>query len=115
MDADHPAQGERWSSGQETMDFDQVDALEKALAEPDSDIEISDLPPQAVEVKVEYQTQAKHDGEATGRTPAPQLKKQRNEDYDLNNSPRQEGLYGSAVAPGDWQPSIPAVVEDEEM
>eukprot|EP00959_Pyramimonas_sp_CCMP1952_P378499 7928892-Pyramimonas_sp.AAC.1 len=49
MDADHPVQDERWSPGQETVDFDHVDALEKAFAEPDSDNEISDLPPQAVE------------------------------------------------------------------
>eukprot|EP00959_Pyramimonas_sp_CCMP1952_P177879 3717699-Pyramimonas_sp.AAC.1 len=115
MDADHPARGERWSPGQNTMDFDQMDALEQAFAEPDSDVEISDLTPQAVEVEIEHQSQANHDREATGRTPAPQLKKQRNEDYDLTDSPLQEGLYRSAVAPGDWQPSIPAVVEDEEM
>eukprot|EP00959_Pyramimonas_sp_CCMP1952_P284798 5954005-Pyramimonas_sp.AAC.1 len=29
-------------------------------------------------------TQTKHERESTGRTPAPHLKKQRNEDYELN-------------------------------
>eukprot|EP00959_Pyramimonas_sp_CCMP1952_P438174 9173212-Pyramimonas_sp.AAC.1 len=74
MDADYPAQGERWSR-------------------EDSDVDIGDLTPQAVEVEIEHQYQAKHDRGPTGRTPAPQLKKQRNEDYDLNDSPLQEGFY----------------------
>eukprot|EP00959_Pyramimonas_sp_CCMP1952_P134050 2804153-Pyramimonas_sp.AAC.1 len=92
MEADHPAQGERWS--------------------PDgSDEDASDLTPQADKAE----TQAKHDRGSTGRTPAPQLQKQRNEDYDLNDSPLKEGFYRPAVASGDWQPSMPAVVEDEEM
>eukprot|EP00959_Pyramimonas_sp_CCMP1952_P303068 6341615-Pyramimonas_sp.AAC.1 len=60
-------------------------------------------------------TQAKHGREIIGRTPAPQFKKQRNEDYDLNGSPLQEGFHRTAVATGDWQPSIPVVVEDHEM
>eukprot|EP00959_Pyramimonas_sp_CCMP1952_P413831 8670929-Pyramimonas_sp.AAC.1 len=115
FDADHPVQDERWSPGQDTIDYDHVDALGKAFAMPDSDIEISDLTPQAVEVEMEYQTQAKHDREITGRTPAPQLKKQRNDDYDLNDSPLQEGFHRTAVAAGDWQPSTPVVVEDDEM
>eukprot|EP00959_Pyramimonas_sp_CCMP1952_P284734 5952556-Pyramimonas_sp.AAC.1 len=89
MDAEHPAQGERWP--------------------PDgSGADTSDLTPQAVKADIEHQSQAKHDRGPTGRTPAPQLKKQRNEDYGLNDSPLQEGLYRSAVASGDWQPSIPA-------
>eukprot|EP00959_Pyramimonas_sp_CCMP1952_P107835 2254880-Pyramimonas_sp.AAC.1 len=67
MDADRPAQGERWS--------------------PDgSDEDTSNLTAQADRTE----TQAKHDRESTGRTPAPQLKKQRNEDYDLNDSPLKE-------------------------
>eukprot|EP00959_Pyramimonas_sp_CCMP1952_P366653 7678910-Pyramimonas_sp.AAC.1 len=92
MEADHPAQGERWSpdeSGEDT----------------------SELTPQADRTE----TQAKRDRESTGRTPAPQLKKQRNEDYGLTDSPLKEGFYRPAVASGDWQPSMPAVVEDEEM
>eukprot|EP00959_Pyramimonas_sp_CCMP1952_P056694 1184192-Pyramimonas_sp.AAC.1 len=71
MDTDHPAQGERWS--------------------PDgSDVDASDLTPQAVKADIEHQSQAKHDGEPTGRTPAPQPKKQRNEDYDLRITMRNE-------------------------
>eukprot|EP00959_Pyramimonas_sp_CCMP1952_P340223 7125888-Pyramimonas_sp.AAC.1 len=96
MDADHPVQGERWS--------------------PDgSDEDATGLTPQADKAETDYQSQAKHDRESTGRTPAPQLKKQRNEDYDLNDSPLEEGFYRLAVASGDWQPSVPAAVEDEEM
>eukprot|EP00959_Pyramimonas_sp_CCMP1952_P178410 3729247-Pyramimonas_sp.AAC.1 len=89
MEEDHPAQGERWSPGG-----------------PDEAASI--LTPQADRTE----TQAKHERESTGRTPAPQPKKQRNEDYDLNVSPRREGFYRTAVTSGDWQPSIPAVVED---
>eukprot|EP00959_Pyramimonas_sp_CCMP1952_P032747 686817-Pyramimonas_sp.AAC.1 len=74
------------------MDFDLMDAMEKAFAEPDPDVDISDLTPRVVEDEIDHQSQAKHDGGPTGRTPAPQLKKQRNEDYDLNDSPLQEGL-----------------------
>eukprot|EP00959_Pyramimonas_sp_CCMP1952_P205078 4288355-Pyramimonas_sp.AAC.1 len=103
IDEDHPVQDERWSPGQDTIDYDQVEALGEAFAIPDSDIEISDPTPQAVEVEVECQTQANHDQETAGRTPAPQLKKQRNEDYDLNDSPLQEGFHRTAVATGDWQ------------
>eukprot|EP00959_Pyramimonas_sp_CCMP1952_P059920 1251596-Pyramimonas_sp.AAC.1 len=33
----------------------------------------------------------------------------------LNDSPLKEGFYRPAVASGDWQPTMPAVVEDEEM
>eukprot|EP00959_Pyramimonas_sp_CCMP1952_P044403 927875-Pyramimonas_sp.AAC.1 len=50
--ADHPVQDERWSPGQDTIDYDHVEALGKALAEPDSDTEISDLPPQADEAEM---------------------------------------------------------------
>eukprot|EP00959_Pyramimonas_sp_CCMP1952_P155400 3251359-Pyramimonas_sp.AAC.1 len=60
------------------------------------------------------QLHVEHDRETTGRTPAPQHKKHRNEDYGLNVSPLQEGPYRAAVAPGDWQPSVPAVVEDDD-
>eukprot|EP00959_Pyramimonas_sp_CCMP1952_P225453 4714838-Pyramimonas_sp.AAC.1 len=61
MEQDLPAQGERWS--------------------PDgSDEDTSVLTPQADRTDA----QAKHERESTGRTPAPHLKKQRNEDYDLN-------------------------------
>eukprot|EP00959_Pyramimonas_sp_CCMP1952_P239036 4995640-Pyramimonas_sp.AAC.1 len=49
IDADHPVQDERWSPVQDTIDYDHVEALGKAFAIPDSDTEISDLPPQAVE------------------------------------------------------------------
>eukprot|EP00959_Pyramimonas_sp_CCMP1952_P217521 4549148-Pyramimonas_sp.AAC.1 len=38
-----------------------------------------------------------------------------NEDYDLNDSPLPEGFHRTAVAPGDWQPSMPIVVEDDEL
>eukprot|EP00959_Pyramimonas_sp_CCMP1952_P273597 5718676-Pyramimonas_sp.AAC.1 len=63
MDADHPAQGEKWP--------------------PDgSDEDTSDLVPQADKAEIDHQYQAKHDRGTTGRTPAPQLKRQRNEDYD---------------------------------
>eukprot|EP00959_Pyramimonas_sp_CCMP1952_P302995 6339767-Pyramimonas_sp.AAC.1 len=103
MDADHPVQDERCSPGQETIDCDQVEALGAAFAKPDSDIEISDLAPQAIEVEVECRTHAKHDREITGRTPAPQLKRQRNEDYDLDDFPFPDGFHRAAVAPGDWQ------------
>eukprot|EP00959_Pyramimonas_sp_CCMP1952_P015892 336063-Pyramimonas_sp.AAC.1 len=47
--ADHPAQDGRSSPGQETIDYDHLEALGKALVEPDSDTVISGLPPQAVE------------------------------------------------------------------
>eukprot|EP00959_Pyramimonas_sp_CCMP1952_P007307 153136-Pyramimonas_sp.AAC.1 len=57
----------------------------------------------------------KHEWESTGRTPAPNLKKQRNADYELNASPLKEGFFRNATASGEWQPTIPAVVEDEEM
>eukprot|EP00959_Pyramimonas_sp_CCMP1952_P403912 8463751-Pyramimonas_sp.AAC.1 len=40
---------------------------------------------------------------------------QRNEDYDLNDSRLKTGFYHPVVASGDWQPSVPAAVEDEEM
>eukprot|EP00959_Pyramimonas_sp_CCMP1952_P395636 8289668-Pyramimonas_sp.AAC.1 len=59
FDAGHPVQDERWSPGQDAIAYDRVGALGKAFAIPDSDIEISDLTPQAVEVETEYQTQAK--------------------------------------------------------
>eukprot|EP00959_Pyramimonas_sp_CCMP1952_P170750 3568254-Pyramimonas_sp.AAC.1 len=62
-----------------------------------------------------HQSHAQRDREITGRYPAPQLKKHRNEDYALNDSPLQEGFYRTAVATGDWQPSMSAVVEDDEM
>eukprot|EP00959_Pyramimonas_sp_CCMP1952_P230981 4828689-Pyramimonas_sp.AAC.1 len=87
MDADHPAQGERRS--------------------PDgSDEDTSDLTPQADKADIEHQSQAKHDRELTGRTPASQLKKQRDEDCDLNDSPLQEGFNRPAVASGDWRPPM---------
>eukprot|EP00959_Pyramimonas_sp_CCMP1952_P055033 1150021-Pyramimonas_sp.AAC.1 len=56
----------------------------------------------------------KHDRETTGRTPAPKHREHKNEDYDLNASPLQEGFDRTTVAPGDWQPSVPAVVEDDD-
>eukprot|EP00959_Pyramimonas_sp_CCMP1952_P289853 6062044-Pyramimonas_sp.AAC.1 len=91
MEEDLPAHGERWS--------------------PDGpDEEISILTPKADRTE----TQAKHERESTGRTPAPHLKKQRNEDYDLNVSPLKEGFLRPAVTSGDWQPSVPALVEDGE-
>eukprot|EP00959_Pyramimonas_sp_CCMP1952_P081801 1708630-Pyramimonas_sp.AAC.1 len=61
------------------------------------------------------QLHIKHGRGAAGRTPAPRHKKHRNEYSDLNASPLREGLYPTAVAPGDWQPSVPAVVEDDDM
>eukprot|EP00959_Pyramimonas_sp_CCMP1952_P199333 4169579-Pyramimonas_sp.AAC.1 len=57
----------------------------------------------------------KRERASTGRTPAPNLKKQRNEDYELNISPLKEGFFRNATTSGEWQPTIPAVVEDEEM
>eukprot|EP00959_Pyramimonas_sp_CCMP1952_P472937 9500877-Pyramimonas_sp.AAC.1 len=89
VEEDLPAQGERWS--------------------PDGSEE--DLTPQADRTEA----QAKHERESTGRTPAPRLKKQRNEEYGLNVSPLKEGFFRPAVTSGDWQPSIPAVLEDGEM
>eukprot|EP00959_Pyramimonas_sp_CCMP1952_P375333 7861134-Pyramimonas_sp.AAC.1 len=59
--------------------------------------------------------QTKHERESTGRAPAPHLKKQRNDDYELNVSQLKEGFFRTAATSGDWQPSNPAVVEDEEM
>eukprot|EP00959_Pyramimonas_sp_CCMP1952_P083865 1753897-Pyramimonas_sp.AAC.1 len=53
VDADHPVQDERWSPGQDAIDYDQVEALGEAFAILDSDIEISDLTPQAVEAETE--------------------------------------------------------------
>eukprot|EP00959_Pyramimonas_sp_CCMP1952_P109732 2295212-Pyramimonas_sp.AAC.1 len=44
---DHPAPDGRSSPGQGAVDYDHLGALGKALAEPDSDTTISDLPPQA--------------------------------------------------------------------
>eukprot|EP00959_Pyramimonas_sp_CCMP1952_P148775 3112032-Pyramimonas_sp.AAC.1 len=35
-----------------------------------SDVDASDLTPQAVKADIEHQSQAKHDREPTGRTPA---------------------------------------------
>eukprot|EP00959_Pyramimonas_sp_CCMP1952_P312325 6537188-Pyramimonas_sp.AAC.1 len=61
------------------------------------------------------EAQMKHEREFTGRTPAPRLKKPRDEDYELNVSPLKEGVFRNAATSGDWQHSIPAVVEDEEM
>eukprot|EP00959_Pyramimonas_sp_CCMP1952_P269343 5630748-Pyramimonas_sp.AAC.1 len=57
----------------------------------------------------------KHERESTGRTPASHPKKQRSEDYELNVSPLKEGFFRNATTSGSWQPSIQAVVEDEEM
>eukprot|EP00959_Pyramimonas_sp_CCMP1952_P142853 2990617-Pyramimonas_sp.AAC.1 len=92
MGDDLPAQDERWSSDG-----------------PDEDT--SALAPQVDRTEA----QAKHERESTERTPAPHLKKQRNEQYDLHVSPLKEGFFRPAVTSGDRQPSIPAVVEDEEM
>eukprot|EP00959_Pyramimonas_sp_CCMP1952_P057520 1200840-Pyramimonas_sp.AAC.1 len=91
--ADHPVPDGRSSPGQETVDYDHLEDLVKALAEPDLDTTNSDLPPQADEVEMGSQYHVKHDREITGRTPAPQHKKHRSEDYDLNDSPLQEGFY----------------------
>eukprot|EP00959_Pyramimonas_sp_CCMP1952_P031520 661232-Pyramimonas_sp.AAC.1 len=67
MEEDIPAQDERCS--------------------PDgSDEDTSILTPQADRAGA----QAKHGRGSTGRTPAPHLKKQRNEDYELNVSPLKE-------------------------
>eukprot|EP00959_Pyramimonas_sp_CCMP1952_P348113 7291346-Pyramimonas_sp.AAC.1 len=67
MEEDIPAQDERWS--------------------PDgSDEDTSILTPQADRADI----QMKHERESTGRTPAPHLKKRRNEDYELNVSPLKE-------------------------
>eukprot|EP00959_Pyramimonas_sp_CCMP1952_P087924 1839755-Pyramimonas_sp.AAC.1 len=67
MEEDLPAQGERWS--------------------PDGyDEDTSILTPQADRTEA----QTKHERESTGRTPAPHLQKQRNEDYELNVSPLKE-------------------------
>eukprot|EP00959_Pyramimonas_sp_CCMP1952_P250764 5241650-Pyramimonas_sp.AAC.1 len=57
----------------------------------------------------------KRERESTGRAPALNLKKQRDEDYELNVSPLKEGFFRSATASGEWQPTIPAVVEDGEL
>eukprot|EP00959_Pyramimonas_sp_CCMP1952_P218343 4566671-Pyramimonas_sp.AAC.1 len=92
MEEDLPAQGERWP--------------------PDGPGEDTSIPtPQADRTE----TQAKHERESTGRTLAPHLKKQRNEDCDLNVSPLKEGFFRPAVTSGDWRPSMTAAVEDEEM
>eukprot|EP00959_Pyramimonas_sp_CCMP1952_P203450 4254626-Pyramimonas_sp.AAC.1 len=40
IDADRPDQDERWSPGQDAIDYDHVEALGKAFAVPDSDTEI---------------------------------------------------------------------------
>eukprot|EP00959_Pyramimonas_sp_CCMP1952_P151726 3174678-Pyramimonas_sp.AAC.1 len=74
IDEDIPAQDERWS--------------------PDgSDEDTSILAPKADMTE----TQMKHERESTGRTPAPNLKKQRNEDYELNVSPLKEGFFRNAT------------------
>eukprot|EP00959_Pyramimonas_sp_CCMP1952_P017169 364498-Pyramimonas_sp.AAC.1 len=92
MEEEIPAQDERWS--------------------PDgSDEDTSILTPQADRAEA----QMKNERESTGRTPAPHLKKQRNEDHELNVSPLREGFFRNATTSGDWQPSIPAVVEGGEM
>eukprot|EP00959_Pyramimonas_sp_CCMP1952_P065647 1370684-Pyramimonas_sp.AAC.1 len=91
IEEDIPAQAERWSPDG-----------------PGEDTSI--LTPQADRTE----TQMKHERESTGRTLAPNLK-QRNEDYELNLSPVKEGFSRNATTSGEWQPTIPAVVEDEEM
>eukprot|EP00959_Pyramimonas_sp_CCMP1952_P397490 8329051-Pyramimonas_sp.AAC.1 len=69
-----PAQDERWS--------------------PDgSDEDTRILTPQADRTE----TQMKHERESTGRAPAPNLKKQRHEDYELNVSPLKEGFFRNAT------------------
>eukprot|EP00959_Pyramimonas_sp_CCMP1952_P059431 1241172-Pyramimonas_sp.AAC.1 len=87
-----PARDERWS--------------------PDgSDEDTNNLTPQAGRTE----TQMKHERESTGRTLAPNFEKQRNEDYELSVPPLKEGFFRHATTSGEWQPTIPAVVEDEEM
>eukprot|EP00959_Pyramimonas_sp_CCMP1952_P267398 5591256-Pyramimonas_sp.AAC.1 len=74
MEKDIPAQDERWP--------------------PDgSDEDASILTPQADRAEA----QMKHGRGSTGRTPAPHLKKQRNEDYELRASPRKEGFFRNAT------------------
>eukprot|EP00959_Pyramimonas_sp_CCMP1952_P134842 2821754-Pyramimonas_sp.AAC.1 len=69
-----PAQDERWS--------------------PDgSDEDASILTPQADRAE----TQMKHERGSTGRTPAPDLTKRLNEDYELNVSPLKEGFFRNAT------------------
>eukprot|EP00959_Pyramimonas_sp_CCMP1952_P435161 9112045-Pyramimonas_sp.AAC.1 len=92
MEEDIPAQDERWFPY-------------------GSDEDTSILTPQVDRAEA----QTKHERESTGRTLAPHLEKQGNEDYELNVSPLKEGFFRNAAASGDWQPSVPAVVEDEEM
>eukprot|EP00959_Pyramimonas_sp_CCMP1952_P450931 9441126-Pyramimonas_sp.AAC.1 len=55
-----------------------------------------------------------HEREPTGRTPALNLKKQRNEDYELDVSPLKKGFFRNVTTSREWHPSIPAVVEDEK-
>eukprot|EP00959_Pyramimonas_sp_CCMP1952_P339983 7120193-Pyramimonas_sp.AAC.1 len=86
-------------------------ARDKSWSPDGSDEDASILTPQADRTE----TSTKREREATGRTPAPNLKKQRNEDYELNTSPLKEGFFRNATASGEWQPTIRAVVEDEEM
>eukprot|EP00959_Pyramimonas_sp_CCMP1952_P051185 1069713-Pyramimonas_sp.AAC.1 len=75
MEEDIPAQDERWS--------------------PDgSDEDTRILTPQADRAEA----QMKHERGSTGRTPAPHLKAQRNEDYELNVSPLKEGFFRNATA-----------------
>eukprot|EP00959_Pyramimonas_sp_CCMP1952_P299232 6258809-Pyramimonas_sp.AAC.1 len=70
MEEDIPARDERWS--------------------PDgSDEDAGILAPQADRAEA----QTKHERGSTGRTPAPHLKEQRNEDYELNVSPLKEGFF----------------------
>eukprot|EP00959_Pyramimonas_sp_CCMP1952_P082773 1729963-Pyramimonas_sp.AAC.1 len=74
MEEDFPAQGERWS--------------------PDgSDEDTSILTPRAGRAEA----QSKHERGPPGRTPAPHLKRQRNEDYELNVSPLKEGFFRAAA------------------
>eukprot|EP00959_Pyramimonas_sp_CCMP1952_P194940 4076441-Pyramimonas_sp.AAC.1 len=57
-----------------------VPVRDKGWSPDGSDEDTSILTPQADRTE----TQTKHERESTGRTPAPNLKKQRNEDYELN-------------------------------
>eukprot|EP00959_Pyramimonas_sp_CCMP1952_P176589 3690784-Pyramimonas_sp.AAC.1 len=88
-----------------------IPARDRSCSPDGSDEGTSILTPQADRAE----TQTKHERESTGRTSAPNLKKQQNEDYEPNVSPLKEGFFRDATTSGEWQPTIPAVVEGEEV
>eukprot|EP00959_Pyramimonas_sp_CCMP1952_P009252 192853-Pyramimonas_sp.AAC.1 len=66
-----------------------IPARDKSWSPHGSEEDTSTLTPQADRTD----TQTKHERESTGRTSAPNFKKQRNEDYELNVSPLKEGFF----------------------